>query len=117
MKIHDFLEQIAADVVDTQKTFDDAYLEECKQFLPHWSGLEQVEQLLGKALLPNRMLIVRQEFKCSLDLQVSKSRGFELSCQTIPLKYAYLMTEEATLNQDFQIQIEQITLTENPFNK
>lgn len=113
----EFIGKVAMDVVDLQEILDQSFEEQIDLYLPYLKAFsqEQVGNLINEALLPRRRFVSKQSFNCQLSLEVNRSRGFELSCNTIPLHYKSLMEETAKEENLLDINIEQVTLAKNPF--
>lgn len=112
MKIHELLERVVTDVVEMQEAFNRAHREDCEFTLPQIQELPILQPMIGEALLPPRMQLSRQQFNCKLEMRIRKSRKFEINCQYIPLKYYHLTERTFSLQQELQIQVEQIPLSD-----
>lgn len=114
-KLHDILSRAASDAVKLQRTFNRAFEEDCNGLLPHLQEFTLAEEWIKDAVLPRRMTVKEYEFNCSLQLEMNKETGVNLGWKQIPLKFAYLLKQQALHQQTINIRVEQLRLTENPY--
>lgn len=114
-KLYDILSRAASDAVHLQDTFNGAFEEDCNGLLPHLQDFALEQEWSGEAVLPRRMVVKEYEFNCSLHLELNKETGVNLSWEHIPLKFAYLLKQQAFHHQNIHMRVEQLRLSENPY--
>ncbi len=111
--IKQFITKQVNQAVKIQEHYNAEFLKQLDLFIDQYQSNQDHLAAFQQALIPNRTLLETYEMTCRFQIDASKSKGFDLQINTIPLQYAVLFSEEESQSAQITIQVTQENINFN----